>query len=369
MKKKLFIIGGHLSPALAVADELRERFSDWELVFIGRTYAFETDTEVSHEYTAVTGRNIRFLSLTTGRLQRTLSIMTLVSLIKIPVGFIQAFIFCIKEKPDLIVSFGGYLALPVVWSGFVLGIPSITHEQTMRPGLTNRLISLFVQKICVTFAQTAKYFPNAKTVVTGLPIRSRLWFVKTSTYSESEYKKYPLLYITGGTTGAVSLNNILFPIIPELTKQYIVIHQTGRQSLETARKIQRTLPRFHKRRYIVESYIPEADVAWLLKHAALVINRSGANTIVEIATFGATSLSIPLPWAAGKEQLANAQWLAKEGAAVVLDQTRIAPYDVLRAIASMMTRRKYYKHRAQRLSIRMPRDGTKRMVSQICKLV
>jgi UDP-N-acetylglucosamine--N-acetylmuramyl-(pentapeptide) pyrophosphoryl-undecaprenol N-acetylglucosamine transferase len=369
MKKKLFIIGGHLSPALAVIDEIQQHFPDWQIVFVGRKYAMEIDNNVSIEYKAITERNIRFLSLTTGRLQRFFSAMTIVSLFKIPIGFFQSLFYCVTEKPDLIVSFGGYLALPVVVAGKITGIPSITHEQTLIPGLTNRIIAQVVSKICVTFPETVRFFPKQKTVVTGMPIRNGLWFVKTGTYAELEQKKYPILYITGGTTGAVSLNDLLFPIVNVLTKKYVVIHQTGFPSFDKAQHIKHKLPCTEGKRYIVEPYIDGNDVAWILRHAALIINRSGANTIIEIAAFGAISLSIPLPWSAGNEQLINARWLAKFGAAEVLDQKTTAPYDVLRAVSEMMSKRRYYKNRADRLSARMPRDGVKRMVSEIDRLL
>lgn len=144
MIKKIVITGGHLTPALAVMEKLREQ--GWQIVFFGRQHALEGDSSVSVEYQTITKLGISFISLTAGRLQRSFTRYTVFSFLKIPIGFIQSFYYLIKFKPTVILSFGGYVALPVALAGWMLKIPIVTHEQSVVPGLANKIIFKFAKK-------------------------------------------------------------------------------------------------------------------------------------------------------------------------------------------------------------------------------
>jgi UDP-N-acetylglucosamine--N-acetylmuramyl-(pentapeptide) pyrophosphoryl-undecaprenol N-acetylglucosamine transferase len=201
LSKKVFITGGHLTPAVAVIDEIIRRKLPWEIIFIGRMYAVEGSSEKAKEEEVITSKKIRFVPFTTGRLQRAFSLYTIVSLVKIPFGFVQALILCTREKPDIVVSFGGYIALPVVVASYISGIPVLTHEQTRVPGLSNRIIARFARKICISFPDIRHTFPRERTVYTGLPIRKEIFETPLKPAFSLPVKKYPLIYITGGTTG------------------------------------------------------------------------------------------------------------------------------------------------------------------------
>jgi UDP-N-acetylglucosamine--N-acetylmuramyl-(pentapeptide) pyrophosphoryl-undecaprenol N-acetylglucosamine transferase len=171
MKKSIFITGGHITPAIAIIDTLTTR-SDVQVVFIGRKYAMEQDKQASAEYELIAAKQIRFLPITTGRLQRSFTGQTIPSLLKIPVGFVQSFIYCLRERPKLVVSFGGYIALPVAYAAWILRIPVITHEQTLVAGLANKLIALVARRVCVTFQGIYRIANTSRTfrVLTATPI-------------------------------------------------------------------------------------------------------------------------------------------------------------------------------------------------------
>src|SRR5437016_2502209 len=165
--KKVLITGGHLTPALAVLEELQSK--KWSVAYVGRKYALEGDTSFSAEYQVIHQKDISFHNITTGRLQRSFTRFTLLSLLKIPIGFLQSTFILLQERPSLVMSFGGYIAVPIVIVAWLCGIPIITHEQTIKPGLANRIIAWFADVICVSWKESASHFPAAKTVVTGNP--------------------------------------------------------------------------------------------------------------------------------------------------------------------------------------------------------
>ncbi len=362
--KKLFVTGGHVTPALAVMEEISRVHPDWNIVFLGRTRALEGKSVASEEEFSVTKAGFRFLPMIAGRLTRVWSVQTFFSLVKIPIGFIQALRYCLQEKPDAIVSFGGYVALPVVFVGWILGIPSITHEQTLVPGLANRMIGWVAKKICVTHEEVARFFPKRKTVVTGLPVR-RGFATSPQRSILPVDGNLPLLYITGGTTGAVTLNELIFPIVSMLTTHFQIVHQTGTPSYQRAMEVHNALPAVQQKRYIVLSYLHMPELSWVLHHADLVVGRSGANTVVELAMMGKIAVLVPLPWSGGGEQMQNARWLARHGSAIVINQGMVSPVALAQTIEDLWTHRESYRKNAQSLTKGMPRDGAHRMLAEI----
>jgi UDP-N-acetylglucosamine--N-acetylmuramyl-(pentapeptide) pyrophosphoryl-undecaprenol N-acetylglucosamine transferase len=208
--KKIFITGGHLAPAVALIEEIQSQQLPWTVIFIGRNNSFEGTKSVSREQQSIREKGVRFIPITTGRIQRATSLNSLLSLCKIPLGIFQAFLYCI------IVSFGGYIAVPVTLAGWILGIPVITHEQTLVPGLANRMIARIARVVCITFEETARYFPENKVRYTGLPVRRAILERAQKNPFPVLNKQLPLLYITGGTTGSQSINDLVFPILPDL---------------------------------------------------------------------------------------------------------------------------------------------------------
>lgn len=365
---KIFITGGHLTPALSVIDEMIRRRLFWEILFIGRTYTLEGSNSLSHEYEEIQKRHIRFLPLTAGRISRVFTFWSLISWIKIPFGFLQAFWYVVSYRPAIIFSFGGYLALPVACAGWVCHIPIITHEQTMRMGLANKVISILAKKVLVTFHQTIPGSLPSKYVMTGLPIRREL-FHPPANPSFIIPRNIGVLYITGGSTGAVTLNELLFPLISKLIANYVVVHQTGLVSYGKAEKLKITLPKSGRNRYIIAPHFGVTDVAWIYNHADLVIGRSGANTVCELAAFGNIALLVPLPWSANQEQTENAKWLASEGGALVLMQNDANPERIYDALHTLWNNKKTFLTKAHTLSATYSADSAAKIVDVLTHTV
>ena len=365
---KVCITGGHLSPALATIEELRLRHPDWKFFWIGRNKALAGDTEESQESVAVKGLGISFYPLYAGRLNRMFSVETFLWALYIPFGFIQAFILCMRETPSIIVSFGGYIALPVVVAGRILGIPIVSHEQTRSPGLANKIIAFFVRKMCVSFPEMEQAFSSQKVICTGLPLRRDLLSKKNNTVPFKRADK-PLLYIGGGTTGSLSMNGLVFDSLSSLLEDFQVVHQTGSQSYEKAIEIKNLLPDEKQENYIPLKYIETEVLSKVYKECSMYMGRSGANSVYELAVFGIPSIFIPLPWSSRSEQEENAKYVEKCGGAIVLDQNALHPEQVPEIVRSFYANISRYKMQMIKISPLFPRDGASRyadVIEEVC---
>lgn len=324
MPKKILITGGHITPALALAEELIAR--GWtNLVFIGRRHAFEGDSAISYEQAEIQARGIRFLPLKTGRLTRYLGLLSLISLLKIPYGVLRSFFLVKKEKPQLIISFGGYVAFPIVVAGFISGIPIVSHEQTLKPGLTNKILAYLSARVCVSWTKTLTEFPKEKVILTGNPLRRDLF--KNPAKDPIQITTRPLLCFAGGSAGSHTINMTVKKLIRQLVKSYTVIHQTGNSKLTNdyhiLQETREMLTDQEKKQYYPVPFLTAQELGWVYRHGDLFISRAGANTVYEIATFGIPAILIPLPWSGMGEQQANAEFLERLGLAKIIDQERL----------------------------------------------
>lgn len=332
-KKKILIVGGHLTPALAVASELIET-EVLDILWAGTKYSQTTDKSLSAEFETVKSRRIRFIDFKAGKLWRKWTPQTLpiafTNLINIPLGFIRAVVIISKEKPDLVLSFGGYLALPIVIVARMFGKKIITHEQTVVIGLANKIIALFAHKVCHSWGTTLTS-NDSKNVFTGNPVRKEVF---ASSGSEFKFQnKLPTIFITGGNQGANTINKRISPILSELLKHANVIHQTGKSSLTNdfakAMSDKNNLEKEKQDRYIVVDRIFGNEIGEAFHRADLVLSRSGANTITELLLLAKPAVLIPIPWSSNNEQQKNAEMLAKIGLAKIIRQYDELPAETI----------------------------------------
>lgn len=329
---RIVIIGGHFSPALSLIEQLAGN----EIFVIGRKYTFEGDKTESYEYKVCAGRHITFIELRTGRLQRRFSTHTVPSLLKTSYGYIQALLILRKIKPDIVVGFGGYVSLPVCFAARHLRIPILIHEQTQGAGLANRIIGRFATKVALSFEASRKYFSPKKIVMTGNPIRSEVFEIKEKIKIDTTK---PLLYVTGGSGGSHAINLLIGALLDKLLMHYSIIHQTGDSSFNDYERLaeqKNRLPDMLKDRYVVQRFISLEEIGWVMKHANLIISRSGINTVSELLTLHKKSILIPLPHGQKNEQMANAQLAKNEGIAEILEQSEATPDKLLSLITYMM---------------------------------
>ncbi len=338
---KIAITGGHLSPAIAVIDEISKKDS---ILFIGRKFINDREKSFSLEFQEISKRNIPFYHLQAGRLTRFLSVRSLINILKIPLGFFQAFNVLLKEKPDAIMSFGGYIGLPVCCVGFLLRIPIYIHEQTIHPGLSNRIIGHFARKIFITFEETKKYFSADKVIMTGNPVRKNVFKIAKKPLSLPHDKL--ILYIMGGSVGSHSINILIEKIIGKLLEKYIVIHQTGnvKEYSDFARLmvLREKLDDRKKNNYYLREHFMEDEIGYIYSRSDLVISRAGANSFFELLAWLKPTLFIPLPWSASDEQRKHAQFFKEKGVGEIFDQSEDSE-KLLLLINKMLDNLNFYK--------------------------
>lgn len=339
---KIAITGGHITPALAVLEELQKK-KDTQVVVIGRRQALDSEKTVSFEYEEVRKHNIEFIDLKAGRLTRAISLQSLINLLLFPVGFIGSFFILTQTRPQVVLSFGGYIALPVSVVAYLLGIPVFTHEQTMLSGVTNKIISHFCKKVFVSYEESARDFPTNKVEVTGNPVRSAILEGTKKLFTPSDR---PVIYITGGSLGSHSINVHIEAILDTLLKKFTVIHQIG--NVAQYGDWDRLSMRKSEYYYPVK-HVTEDEIGWIYSVTDLVVSRSGANTVSELIVSGLPAILIPLPWSGGGEQRAQAAFLKEAGVAVMFEQDQKSE-DLLSTIESVYENRSQYKKMYSNLS-------------------
>lgn len=336
--KKIFITGGHLAPAKAVINKL----NSWEIYYVGRKYAMEGQKALALEYLELSSwGGLRYLSILTGRLQRKFFVnvgQSIFSLLKIPVGFLQSFWWIIRYRPNVVLSFGGYVGVPVVVCAWLFDIPVITHEQTPVLGLANKIISIFASKV-LTFPIIREEIIKAKV------------------------KDEKLILVTGGNQGSHVINVAVGEIIEKLVTKYRVVHQTGDsnfQDFEKAKKL---------KNYEVKKFLSMDEFAELLAKSYIVISRAGANTVNEIVYLGKPAIFVPIPWSSGGEQEKNAQKLVDLGMAEIISQKDLNGKVLLDTVEKISKRYLEYLNNAKKGKTLVDISGVDKIIAEINKLV
>jgi UDP-N-acetylglucosamine--N-acetylmuramyl-(pentapeptide) pyrophosphoryl-undecaprenol N-acetylglucosamine transferase len=354
--KTIVFTGGHHTSALVLAKALRRQ--GHKIIWLGHKYSMRKVENPSLEFQEVRRTGIPFVELKTGKIHQA-GVVDWLGLIR---GFFRALSLLRRYRPALIVSFGGYLAVPVVVAGWWLGIPSVTHEQTVTAGMANRFLRHFVKKIFLTWPESGRFFPADKSLVVGLPLRPEI--LKPTRQSQLSRQK-PLVLITGGKQGSWAINQVVFQALPTLLAKFQILHQTGRTSTtgdwQKAQALRRNLPASERDSYRPVAYLTDEEMAAALHQAACVVGRSGAHTVYEILLLGKPAVLVPLPFSFAREQHTNAQKAVVAGLAQVVEQTDLTPERLVEAVQSKAAE----SGRKQSL----PLDATEAMVRAILPLL
>jgi UDP-N-acetylglucosamine--N-acetylmuramyl-(pentapeptide) pyrophosphoryl-undecaprenol N-acetylglucosamine transferase len=323
---KILVTGGHLTPALSVIDYILANQKD-ELIFVGRKFS-QDKKQVSQEQTQIESRKIPFFFLD-GIKTSDLHGLNLVKSIPLFINsLLQAYQILKKTKPDVILSFGGYLALPVAITGYLRKIPILTHEQTQVIGFSNRLISKLASSVAVSFSHTKELITSNKVVVTGNPLRAQLSAkVAKPTWFKNE-SALPILYITGGNQGSKTINDFVAHNLSWLLENWLIIHQCGNPTKDhdypaELLAVKKTLPEKLQLRYFVLPWVEIDQLAWIYQHADAAFSRAGANTVMELIRFSIPTILVPLPFSHLDEQMKNALWYQNLGGAIILPQDQL----------------------------------------------
>jgi UDP-N-acetylglucosamine--N-acetylmuramyl-(pentapeptide) pyrophosphoryl-undecaprenol N-acetylglucosamine transferase len=363
---KLVITGGHHTSALPVIKEIKKRDSDADIYWIGHKHSIQKDKNETLEYKEITDLDIPFFELQAGKVYRTFNIFRI---LKIHFSIIQAFFYLRKIKPDIVLSFGGYLAAPVVLMAWMSKIPTITHEQTVVAGYANKFISLFANKILLTWKESEKFFKERDTTVVGLPLRSEILESESNNFKTNP--GLPTIYITAGKTGSHIINEVILNSYEELLQVCNVIHQCGDTSLhkdysnlKAKSKVTYTPGKYNLRKFVFSDEIGEA-----FNKSDLVVGRSGAHMIYELLALEKPAVLIPIPWASHNEQFENARLLKETGLAKIIKEKNLTPTLLVRTVAECLDSLDTMKFKGTEVKHALVSNAAELIVDEIYKTI
>jgi UDP-N-acetylglucosamine--N-acetylmuramyl-(pentapeptide) pyrophosphoryl-undecaprenol N-acetylglucosamine transferase len=308
--------GGHVIPALAIANELKKNYGA-DVLFIGTARGIENRLVPAAGYP---------LQLVRVGALKNVSVMTRAkTAFDLPRAVWDASRMLNEFAPDVVIGVGGYASGPAMLAAVVKHIPTLAFEPNVVPGFANRVVARFVSGAAVHFEETAKYFRHAE--VTGVPVRQAFFEIPPKRGG------VPTLLVFGGSQGAHAINQAMIRCLPELRRQapgMHIIHQTGERDYNDALAAYQALGESAE----VFKFIEDMPAAFA--RADLVVCRSGASTVAEITAAGKPAIFVPFPRAADDHQRVNAEALARVGAAVVVEESKLEGVWLAETIAALL---------------------------------
>ena len=348
MKKVIVLTGGgtagHVTPHFALLNDLQKNFS--KIAYIGSNSGVEKDL--------IKNTNITFYGIDAVKLVRGKILTNLALPFKLIRAKHQAKIYLKQIRPNVIFSKGGFVAVPVVLAAKSLKIPVVCHESDLSVGLANKICSKYAKCTCTTFERTASQIKH-NAVFSGSPIKqtkiSNIDLIKTNLNIPSNKK---ILLVTGGSLGSVAINIVVRNALSELTKQYFVIHVTGKGNFDNSIKV--------KNYYQIEF---ANNMQELIAIANLVISRAGSNTIFELAFAQKPMLLIPLPKGASRgDQVENANYFKEKHFANVLLQSELNKDSLIKAVNETQRQANNLKNNLKNSGLV---NGCSKIIEQILK--
>ena len=318
---------GHVTPNIALMGRLKEQ--GYQISYIGSYNGIEK--------TLIEELGIPYYGISSGKLRRYFDLKNFTDPFRVLKGFSEARKLLKQLKPDVVFSKGGFVTVPVVVAAGRLKIPAIIHESDMTPGLANKLCIPSAVKVCCNFPETKAHLPEGKAVVTGTPIRPELLqgdAAKGRAFTGFTSEK-PVIMIIGGSLGAQAVNDAIRRILPELLKDFQVVHLCGKGKRDDSKN--------DLKGYVQYEYI-ESELADLFAMADIVISRAGANAICELQALKKPNLLIPLSANASRgDQILNARSFEKQGFSMVLEEEAITDEVLLKAVHDLYDHRETYR--------------------------
>ncbi len=357
--------GGHIFPLVAVANKIKEKYDQQaEFLYLGPKGQMER--EVMSE------NNIKTKYVMSGKARRYFSLANFVDIFKMPIGIAQSLWHLLWYMPDAVFSKGGYASVPVVFAAWIYRIPVLTHESDSIPGIANRIVGKFSDKIAISYPRARRYFVERKTYLTGNPIREEILAgskencLKKFGLSESK----PILLVLGGSQGAQKINMAIADALDELLKITQIIHQTGERNYkETVHLSRQSGIKEGRRGYYLVPFLQVNDLKDALAGADIVISRAGAGSIAEIAAVGKPAILIPLATAANNHQNMNAFALSEAGGAIVLEENNLGEHILKQKIEKILNDDGLKEKMSKNIKSFYHPDATDKIVEGLIELI
>ena len=321
--------GGHVIPALAIAQQLKQEFAA-DVLFIG------TPRGMENRLVPAAGFELRLVQV--GALNRVSLSTRLRTLTDLPRAVWHASRLLADFRAEVVIGVGGYASGPAMAAAVLRRIPTIAFEPNVVPGFANRLVASMVSTAAVQFDQTGRYFRRYE--VTGVPVRPAFFEIAPC----SDEARPPTLLIFGGSQGAHAINQAVIDALPTFQKKLPglrIIHQTGERDFNDAQAA------YQRANFNAEVSAFIHDMPAIFAQADLLVCRSGASTVGEVAAAGKPAILIPFPRAADDHQKVNAQALEREGAAVLLEEANLTGERLAETVANLFADRHHLQQMGQ----------------------
>jgi len=360
--------GGHVYPALAIATSLRTQYSA-EILFLGSDDGLEKEL--------VPAAGFRLATVKAGKLRRYVSLENITGVMRVPLGMFQAISIVRKFRPDVAFTSGGYVAVPAALASRVNGVPLLMHQQDVPPNLSNRLAAPLATRISVAFADSLPYFPARKTLLLGNPIRQAMLDVRGTSPAAARAElgldaSLPLLLVTGGSQGARHLNQVVCQALPGLLANCQVLQISGKELYsETRAQADGLLADQNetlRQHYRLVPYL-NAEMPLALQAADLVLCRSGASTLTELAALGKPSVLVPLaPAVGGPAQQENAAMFERKQAAIVISNDELKPELLVERVLNIIASKSQIAAMARAASTFAKPDATHDITEELVRI-
>lgn len=344
--------GGHISSAKAIIKELDERYTlnPNNFLYIGSDLGTEKEKPGnSLEMRVFAKEKFEKKYIRGGKLQRYFNMRTIYLLFRTILGFIDTFKIFKNFKPDIVISTGGFVSVPVCLVAKLLKADIYLHEQTASVGLTNRIVGKFAKKIFLAYPLSQEYFPKERTIYTGNPVRNEVFQKGGSGPLVEQVRKmlevqeeYPIIYVSGGSLGSHVINQAIKESLVPLLHDFQIILQTGDSQATNDYNImcleKEKLEESFKDRFVVTKYVDNEAIGFVLNNIDFFLGRAGANTVYEMGILQIPSILIPIPWVTNNEQQKNAEVLKSTGLATIIPEAELTP-EKLQMTINLFTRK------------------------------
>ena len=344
--------GGHIFPALAIINKIKSHDKNSKFLYFGTTDRMEKDI--------IPEKGIPYIGIQMKGLNRK-NILKNITVLKIYLAAIKkAEVELKKFKPDIVIGVGGYITAPVLVAANHLGIKTIIHEQNSIPGVSNKLLSHFVNKICVSFKESESYFPKKKTIYTGNPRSEELLSMEKGKREDFGFNhKSKFIILVMGSLGYLTMTKKMKELIPSFKdKDYQVLVVTGKNYYDDYKDVK--TPTNVK-------IVPFYDAKYM-KDADLIITRSGASTIAEVTALLLPSIMIPSPYVTHNHQYKNAKALEDKKACKILEEKDFCKENLLSLIDDCFKKEVYNEMRKNLKEFSCP-NSAEAIYKEIMRLV
>jgi len=347
--------GGHIYPAIAIINKIKEKEKDSEFLYIGTTDRMEKDI--------IPKMGIKYVGIEMEGLNRKKLLSNFGVLNKFRLAIKKAKNEIKKFKPDVVIGAGGYITAPVLYAAHKLGIPTLIHEQNSIPGISNKFIGNFADKICVSLPNSLDLFPKNKVVYTGNPRSEEIISVKVKEKSVLGFRKNTkLVVIVMGSLGSTTMTRKIKDLIPGFNnKNYQVLVVTGEKYYEEYKELDVSDN--------VKIVPFRDDLINLLKDTDLIVSRAGASTIAEITAIGLPAILVPSPYVTNNHQFKNAKELEDVGACKIVTEDDFSRETIIKEIDKIFDDKEVYQNmsvNSRKLGID---DSATRIYEEIRKII